>query len=68
MMLLKKRAEWAVQCLTDGVVKWNPFNRVVQDHITGQIAWELTKECRDLLGLPPFRPGDRERERERDRY
>jgi len=38
-------------------VYWNPWNKVVQDHRTGDIDYEATQRERTLRGLPvPWEP------------
>ena len=44
-------------------VKWNPYNKVVQDHRDGTIDYEATDRERAKRGLPiPWTPriGDKE--------
>ena len=38
-------------------IKWNPWNRVVQDHRDGTIRHDLTNQARAKRGLPvPWTP------------
>jgi hypothetical protein len=39
-------------------IKWNPWNKVVQDHRDGTVHHELTNVARQARGLPaPWTPG-----------
>jgi hypothetical protein len=43
--------------MKDNPVKWNPCNKVVQDHRDGTIKPRLTNRERKLRGLPvPWNP------------
>lgn len=47
----------------DNPIKWNPYNKVVQDHRDGTIHREATDVEREKRGLPvPWTPsmGDKE--------
>ena len=37
---------------TNDPIKWNPWNKVVQDHRDGTIHRDLTNEARQKRGLP----------------
>lgn len=37
---------------TDDPIKWNPWNKVVQDHRDGTIHHDATNEARFARGLP----------------
>ncbi len=48
---------------TDDPVKWNPWNKVVQDHRDGTIDFAATNRERAARGLPvPWRPAMGEHE------
>jgi hypothetical protein len=39
-------------------LQWNPYNKVVQDEVSGEVNQELTDIVRADLGLPvPWHPG-----------
>jgi hypothetical protein len=43
--------------MKDNPIKWNPYNKVVQDHHDGTIDHEATNRERAKRGLPvPWRP------------
>ena len=46
----------AEEILGEPAVMWNPFNKVVQDHRTGDIIQPATDEERAKRGFPPFTP------------
>jgi len=50
-------AEVSTEPNTDDPVKWNPWNKVVQDHRDGTIHHVATNEARRQRGLPtPWTP------------
>jgi hypothetical protein len=50
-------AEVPVDPPTDNPIKWNPWNKVVQDHRDGTIHHDLTNTEREKRGLPtPWTP------------